>query len=65
MKKLLKLTELSKREMAKIVGGMSVAVFDKLGNIECYCGCRYANQGGSSTGDNAAANNASGLQSPH
>jgi natural product precursor len=46
--------ELAKNEMNSIKGGS--------GN--CCCGCNYSNQGGSSTADNDAANNAGDLKSP-
>ena len=43
---------LQAKEMSAITGGAS-----------CGCSCRYANNGGSSTADNSAANNAGGLHS--
>jgi len=74
MKKFLKLTKLSKVEMAGAVGGKSVlhTTFETLKRHEinlqqhppCGCACAYANQGGSSTQDNANANLAQGLHSP-
>jgi len=58
MKNFLKLTKLSKEEMGKVVGGMWIL------SDRCFCACKYANQGGSSTGDNFNANDDGGLQSP-
>ena len=50
---------LSNREMKEIRGGEAVS---------CYCGCRYAGSGGSSTNDNCNANYrggaSGGLNSP-
>lgn len=69
MKKFLKLTELSKKEMAKVIGGRLTGGNSLLQEIVppkyyCGCACAYANQGGSSSGDNGAANSADGLHSP-
>ncbi len=47
---------LSKDQMKKVRGGES--------NL-CTCGCCYAGSGGSSTVDNAIANNEGGLYSPN
>jgi len=44
--------ELGKKELNKLKGGGC-----------CLCGCAYVNSGGSSTVDNAGANNSGGLQS--
>lgn len=55
--KLMRLSEaeLSKKEMNIIKGG----------DVNCGCGCCYANQGGSGTLDNGEANaNGGGLHSP-
>jgi natural product precursor len=46
--------ELSKKAMNNINGGKYTA---------CGCGCAYATQGGSSTGDNGHANLSGGLSS--
>lgn len=46
---------LNEKEMNAIRGGEAGS---------CGCGCNYANQGGSSTADNNAANKKSGLHSP-
>lgn len=46
-------SDLERREMNSILGGATC----------CLCGCSYANNGGSSTSDNASANNAGGLES--
>jgi natural product precursor len=53
MKKLnlVKLTEMSLREQKHVKGG-------------CGCGCRWVNQGGSSSTDNACANSDNNLTSP-
>jgi len=59
MAKWLKLTKLSKEEMGKVVGGLSTLTTES-----CYCACRYANQGGSTTIQNATANHGGGLSSP-
>jgi len=71
MKKFLKLTKLSKVEMAGAVGGLRTIYATKEKqeiNLQqlssCGCACAYANQGGSSTQDNANANLAQGLHSP-
>ena len=57
--KKLKLNEISKvrleeREMCKLLGG---------GSSACFCGCLYANTGGSSNALNDAANDAHGYKS--
>jgi len=63
MKKFLKLTELSKNEMGKVVGGQCTVLITRIVRT-CGCSCAYANQGGSSTQDNLSANAAQGLHSP-
>ena len=47
---------LNKDQMKKVRGGDFHV---------CSCGCCYANNGGSSTADNAIANNEGGLYSPN
>jgi len=62
MKKLrnIKLTQLSDRDLNEREMGL---LLGSAGN--CGCGCLYEGQpGGSSTGDNSSANNASDLHSP-
>jgi natural product precursor len=63
MKKL-KLNKLSDQHLAEkqtnmVRGGVSSDNCP----LGCCCGCHYANQGGSSTADNDAANDAKGLAS--
>ena len=58
--KKLKLIQLSKNELENREMGMT-----RGGNGSCcICGCRYWDDGGSSTVDNGNANNAGGLESP-
>lgn len=46
-------SQLSKKQMKSIIGGMVI----------CCCGCCYENSGGSSVNSNANANSAHGLES--
>lgn len=62
MKKLSKLklnqlvqSDLEKKEMSSILGGSNC----------CVCGCKHAQNGGSSTADNGNANNAADKYSPN
>ncbi|MBC8592443.1 rSAM-modified peptide [Oscillospiraceae bacterium N12] len=48
-------SELNELEMCRVLGGGEVGC--------CQCGCKYANNGGSSTSANNSANNAGGLTS--
>ena len=48
--------ELSNKSLSYLLGGEE--------QKSCGCACRYANQGGSSTKDNGAANKSQGLHSP-
>ena len=56
----IKLNKLSSEKMTNRDLGMI-----KGGGGDCSCGCRYANDGGSSTSDNGNANNAGGYQPPY
>lgn len=66
--KILKLTELSKREMNSINGGTEAEYGGYVWNKEyavvvptCGCACAYSDKGGSSTADNKTANVSSKL----
>ena len=48
-------SSLNEKEMKHVTGGDSTI---------CYCGCLYANQGGSSTVDNGCANSVHGRETP-
>ena len=54
--KKIKLTSLLESDMADVKAGQVP--------VNCYCACRYADSGGSSTVDNAGANDENGYWSP-
>ena len=53
----LKDSQLSKKNMQKMLGGEEV-------KVACCCACAYSDKGGSSVMGNFLANDAGGLQSP-
>jgi natural product precursor len=53
--------QLAEKQMNNLLGGAGEGGSQI--NCGCYCGCCYANQGGSSTQDNGRANQAGGLYS--
>ena len=60
-----KLNALDKQEMDNLRGGVADDPKDLIipPRGYCSCACRWVDQGGSSTGDNNAANKAGGLHS--
>lgn len=56
----LSLASLAKTEMESIKGGQANGC-----SWTCGCACRYSDNGGSSDGDNGAANSDGGFRSPN